>query len=73
MADNIRYDEPKGGKPSSMEISDCLEGLSFPAERRQAVEYARNQGADERIINTMEAAEDREYGDLDDLLRAMRL
>ena len=44
-----------------------LEGAPLPAGKQQLVEYAQQQGADQRIVGALRALPDREYRYLDEV------
>jgi hypothetical protein len=48
------------------ELQVLLEGVPLPAEKRQLIEYAREQD-DHRLAGLLERLEDREYGSIDEV------
>lgn len=70
---DLTYQEPTGGKPSAISISRPLTGLKYPAHREKILAYARQHGADHRVLATLQELENREFNDLDDLLHNLDL
>jgi hypothetical protein len=48
-------------KPSPFRVQKYLAGLRYPAHRDQAVQRARERGADEDIVNMLLGLPDRPY------------
>lgn len=69
----VTYQEPSGGKPSPVRISDPLTGMKYPAHRDKILTYAQQHGADERVMETLQELDSREFNDLDDLLQNLNL
>ena len=50
---------PKIANP--IQVQKYLKGVNYPASKRDLVERARRQGADENVIYTLESIPDRTY------------
>lgn len=68
---DIRYNEPMGGKPSAIEFYEPLADFSFPADRGRVIAYAKDHGANDRVINTLEELEDRQFQDLREIFESL--
>ena len=75
-----RSDRSRGGRiggrraldaPSAAGIAKALEGIRFPKDRAGLVEHARANGAEDEIVETLHALEDRRYEDMADVERAL--
>lgn len=50
---------PKVANP--IQVQKFLKGINYPASKRDLVERARRQGADENVLYTLERLPDRTY------------
>ena len=57
------------GGHSLMNVTYHLKGLAFPAARAALLERARNGGAGQDALETLECLPDKEFGSLADVLR----
>ena len=48
-----------------------LEGVALPAQKRELVDYARCQGAEEQVLAALRLIPDREYHSLDEVGEAV--
>ena len=53
------------------QIKRYLSGLDFPAQKREIIMHARNQGMPQPLITRIEGCPEREYTDPMDVARAM--
>ncbi|MFD5214061.1 DUF2795 domain-containing protein [Microbacterium sp. NPDC058345] len=49
--------------PMFIEVQKHLGGVDYPAGRTEIVEAAKASGADDAVLQALEALPDREYGD----------
>lgn len=66
----------KGGKaalhaPSSAGIAKALKGINLPRKKRGLIDYARDQGAEDEIIETLKALPDRKFDTMADVQKAL--
>jgi hypothetical protein len=47
--------------PSFIEVQKCLAGMDYPASRDDLVNHAQEHGADEQMLQALQAMPDREY------------
>ncbi|MCW2901154.1 MAG: hypothetical protein JWO67_3419 [Streptosporangiaceae bacterium] len=50
-----------GRQPSFIEVQKFLSGMSYPATRDQLVEHAKQNGAEDDILEVLRKLPDREY------------
>ena len=50
-------------RPESIQVQKFLDGVDYPADRDQLVVHAREHGADDDVLQTLEAIGDRRYED----------
>jgi hypothetical protein len=55
---------------SVIDITKALKGVDFPAEKEDLIDYARENGADEEILQLMEEMPEEEYGSMSDVMSA---
>jgi hypothetical protein len=55
----------------SIKLVQALEGISFPCDRGQIVEYARTKGASSQALGLLETLPERHYGSMTDLFTAL--
>ncbi len=48
-------------QPEFIKVQKSLSGVSYPASRRDLVEHARQQNADQDVLQALESMPDREY------------
>jgi hypothetical protein len=48
-------------KPNPIQMQKFLGGIEYPASRDQLVEHARSKGADDAVLEGLQAIPDREY------------
>ena len=48
-------------------VQTVLEGVPLPATKQELIDYARSQGARERVLGVLQWIDDREYRLLDDV------
>ena len=56
-------------KVSAVDISHNLSGIDFPADKPHLVEWAKNKGADQDVINVLQAMPERQYQNMADVER----
>ncbi len=56
---------------SAANITRYLKGIDFPAEKEELVQQARDNDADEEVINALEDLDDREYESMADVMRSI--
>ncbi len=62
------YKEEEGKTQfSTEELGVCLQGLRFPAEKHDVVQYARSKHCDENIIKAIDMLPNRSYDGFDDV------
>lgn len=44
-----------------IQVEKFLEGLDYPASKDEIIEHAKNQGADEDILGTLQQLPERDY------------
>lgn len=47
--------------PNPVQMQNYLSGMDYPAGRDQIVEHARRQGADDEVLQHLQALPDRDY------------
>ena len=55
--------------PSPIEVQKFLSGLAYPARKREIVDKAETQGADEDILGILEELPEREYANPTEISR----
>jgi len=55
---------------SVAEITKSLKGINFPVGKDDLIQHARDNGADEEIIEMIEEMPDDEYGSMSDVMSA---
>ncbi len=55
-----------GGSP--VNVTNYLRGIQFPVTRDDLIRHARNQGADDDIIQVLNGMPDRRYNDMADVM-----
>ncbi len=55
-----------GGR-SPANIARSLKGIDFPVGKRDLVEHARKNNADQEVIEVLQQLPDREYGNMADV------
>jgi hypothetical protein len=55
---------------SVTEITKALKGIEFPVDKEELLEFAREGGADEEVIDILEEMPDDEYGSITDVMHA---
>jgi hypothetical protein len=63
---SVRVVEPSEGdavsdKPNPIQMQKFLGGMEYPATKEQIVEHAKEKGADEAVLDGLQAIPDREY------------
>lgn len=48
-------------KPNPIQMQKFLGGMEYPATKEQIVEHAKEKGADEAVLDGLQAIPDREY------------
>lgn len=56
-----------GSSPSN--IAHHLKGIDFPAGKKQLLECARNNKADQDVVKTIEQMPDTQYGDMAEVMK----
>jgi hypothetical protein len=55
--------------PSPIEVQKFLGGLEYPARKREIIDKAEMQGADDDVMNVLEQLPEREYANPTDISR----
>jgi hypothetical protein len=58
-------------KTNPIEIQKHLKGMDYPADKQDLVEHAREQGAPEDILSTLEALPEQQYETPTDVTKAV--
>ena len=53
-------------------ITKFLKDMEFPASKEEVIDYARENGADEDLLEMMEDMEEEEFGSISDVVTALR-
>lgn len=48
-------------KVNPVQVQKFLEGLDYPATKEQIISHAKEHGADDNVVETLEQIPDREY------------
>jgi hypothetical protein len=54
-----------------LRVKKALQGMSFPADQSQLIDYASDRGADDKTRTALEALPAGSYGSLDEVERAI--
>jgi len=57
------------GGQSPSNVTHNLRGIDFPAKKKDLVEKARSNGAEDQVVELIEAMPDDEYGSMADVMR----
>lgn len=57
----------------SMDIQKHLSGLEFPASKQGIISHAKDKNAPQEFISTLNGLPDREYMDMDELMRELEM
>jgi hypothetical protein len=63
-------EEATMAKLSTAEITKCLRGMDFPAEKEDIIDYARDNGADEEVLAWMEDMPEEEFASISEVMSA---
>jgi hypothetical protein len=58
--------------PQVTEVQRALAGITYPAERRQLVEQARDNGASDDVIDALEGADSDSFDGPDAVMHALK-
>jgi hypothetical protein len=47
--------------PSPTDVQKALSGMDYPADKKDLVEHAKNNGADDQIIDNLQKIPDKRY------------
>lgn len=61
MASEQKRDDAERTVPNPVQVQKFLGGLDYPVGKKDIVERARSEGADENVMNALERIPDREY------------
>lgn len=56
-----RASESGSGTPNPVQIQKFLGGIDYPAAKEEILDKARAEGADERVMETLNRIPDRQY------------
>ncbi len=54
-------DHDDSGKVNPIQVQKFLGGMDYPADKQSIVDTAREQGADERVLNALEQLPDGQF------------
>lgn len=60
---NVHTDSP------TRNLAQSLEGIDFPVNKQSLIEYARNKGAKEEIVNQLNRMPEAEYTSMADVFK----
>lgn len=66
MAQNVG----RGGGHSPANVTKHLKGIDFPANKNDLIKHAKKGGADKEVLNELQGFEDRQYGNMADVMKA---
>lgn len=58
-----------GHSPSN--IAHYLKGMDFPASKQELVQHARDNHADQEVLEVLEQMPERDYGDMADVMKGV--
>jgi hypothetical protein len=56
---------------SPVEVQETLSGVDYPADKQQLMDMARDNGADQEVLDALEGIPDQEYGSPTDVTSAL--
>ncbi|RJQ76080.1 MAG: DUF2795 domain-containing protein [Desulfobacteraceae bacterium] len=56
-----------GGSPAN--VARFLKGIDFPAKKKDLINHAKHNDADQRVIETLNRMPDQEYGNMADVMK----
>ncbi len=56
---------------SPIEVQSYLSGISFPSSKEDLIAHAKEKGASQDVLSTLESLPDMEYGDASDVSSAL--
>lgn len=60
----------RGTGHSPANVTKHLKGIDFPAEKKDLVKHAQHMKAEKVVIDEIQKMEDREYGNMADVMKA---
>lgn len=60
----------RGGGHSPANVTKHLKGIGFPANKQDLVKHAKQGGADQEVLQELQGMEEREYGNMADVMKA---
>lgn len=60
----------RGTGHSPANVTKNLKGIDFPAEKKDLVKHAQHMKAEKVVIDEIQKMEDREYGNMADVMKA---
>lgn len=60
----------RGTGHSPANVTKHLKGIDFPAEKKDLVKHAQHMKAEKIVIDEIQKMEDREYGNMADVMKA---
>lgn len=60
----------RGTGHSPANVTKNLKGIDFPAEKKDLVKHAQHMKADKVVIDEIQKMEDREYGNMADVMKS---
>lgn len=58
---SARDEDDEGGAPNPIQVQKFLGGLDYPVDKAEIVQKARDEGADERVLDALERIPEGEY------------
>ena len=72
MANDNENNNGDSGKVNPIQVQKFLCGMDYPADKQALVDTAREQGADERVMNALEQLPDGNYETPADVSKGIR-
>ncbi|SNB46360.1 DUF2795 domain-containing protein [Geobacter sp. DSM 9736] len=60
----------RGGGHSPANVTKHLKGINFPANKQDLIKHAKHEGADQEVLQELQGFEDREYGNMADVMKS---
>ena len=59
------------GMQTPTSIARCLNGMDFPANKNEIMEYAEDNNADDELLDTLERLPEKQYGNMADVMQGI--
>ncbi|MBL1263053.1 DUF2795 domain-containing protein [Candidatus Methylomicrobium oryzae] len=58
-------------RANPIQVQECLSGMDYPADKEEIINHAKDQGADEDVMQTLQQLPEQDYRTAADVSRAI--